>query len=286
MGAFKTSPNRVNLFVIGVNKAGTSWLYYLLNEHPDIYMSEVKELYYFGNEYPNNLADYHKHFPFDESYSYYGEATPVYYREEEIAEQIHKYSPAARLVAIIRDPVERTLSQFYFHKQLGILREDTTFEDAINRQDPALVQDSHYEESLSVYQKIFEDEQLKIVSLEAAKESPKKFWKNLLNFLDLDHVAISEQQSRSENVTGSPLFRKIYRGTIRPIKRRNPGLYNVLLKSSFMRWSKSVLLKVLGAAQKEDVRMRTKERLYREFEPTYTYLEEIGHGDVYHWSIE
>ena len=70
------SPDHVNLFVIGVNKAGTSWLYTLLQKHPDVFMSAQKELFYFGERYPEGRDEYHAHFPFDQSYRYFGEATP------------------------------------------------------------------------------------------------------------------------------------------------------------------------------------------------------------------
>jgi hypothetical protein len=65
--------SKVNLFVIGVNKAGTSWLYCLLDHHPDVLMADVKELYYFGDkgpegEGPETRTAYHSHFPFDEDY--------------------------------------------------------------------------------------------------------------------------------------------------------------------------------------------------------------------------
>ena len=99
--------NRVNLFIIGVNKAGSSWLYYLLNNHPQIFMSEVKEQYYFNKEYPDGLKDYHANFPFNEDYKYFGEATPTYYRSEQTAKNIKEYSPDAKILAIVRNPIKR-----------------------------------------------------------------------------------------------------------------------------------------------------------------------------------
>ncbi|PSQ80043.1 MAG: deacetylase, partial [Bacteroidetes bacterium QS_8_68_15] len=101
------SPDHVNLFVVGVNKAGTSWLYKLLQEHPDVFMSSQKELFYFGERHPEELTDYHAHFPFDRPYRYFGEATLFYCHDAAVARKIHDYAPDAKVLAIVRDPVER-----------------------------------------------------------------------------------------------------------------------------------------------------------------------------------
>jgi hypothetical protein len=105
--------NRVNLFLIGVNKAGTSWLYYLLDQHPEVFMADAKELYFFGDEGPEeerpaSLDDYHAHFPFDDDYRYFGDATVMYYRSPATADEIQAYNPDAKLLAIVRDSASST----------------------------------------------------------------------------------------------------------------------------------------------------------------------------------
>jgi len=157
--------NRVNLFVIGVNKAGTSWLYYLLSQHPDIFMSDVKELYFFGTEQsgPGDLDAYHGHFPFDADYRYFGEATVMYYRESLVADEIAAYNPEARLLAIVRDPVERLISQYRYHKQLGIVDEDTSLSQVLTDEHTALIRDSHYERTLSPFRERFGPDQFRVV---------------------------------------------------------------------------------------------------------------------------
>ncbi|MEF8816586.1 MAG: sulfotransferase [Salinibacter sp.] len=279
--------NRVNLFLIGVNKAGTSWLYYLLDQHPEVFMAEAKELYFFGEagraeERPDTLDDYHGHFPFDADYQYFGDATVMYYRHAETADAIQAYNPDAKLLAIVRDPIQRLLSQFQYHKQLGLLNESTSLSEALDGRDPKLLRDSHYEETLPAYTERFGPEQFRIVSLEAGKDTPGALWATLLDFLSLPNAPRPTGEDRPENPTGSAAFRAVYRMTVRPLRRHLPGAYRWLLGSPPARTAKRALLRLLGTAgSKTDLLPPDLEtRLRDEFAPTYAYLQTLGF-DVY-----
>jgi len=273
---------KVNLFIIGVNKAGSSWLYYFLKAHPQIFMSEVKELYYFNKTYLRDLDKYHSHFDFSQPYQYFGEATPTYYRDRQTAENIKNYAPEAKILAIVRDPIQRLRSQFYFHKQLNIIPEKTTMEEAIERLDPHLIQDSHYEQTLPVYKDIF-GEQFKIVSLEKALNNIAFAWQELQNFLCLDQVELPEFADHSENATGSRLFRIIYKSTIRPIKKISPELYKILLQLKAMRSAKKLLLNRLGKAHKSNISEELHQKLRKEFQDTYQYLRTLDFSEIYYY---
>lgn len=270
--------NRVNLFIIGVNKAGTSWLYYFLAQHPDVFMSEVKELYYFSDERsgPADREAYHRHFPFDDDYRYFGEATPMYYRHEATAAAIHRYNPDAKLLAIVRDPIQRLLSQYRYHKQLGLLDEDTTVDEALDGRDPKLLNDSHYEERLPAFADRFGPDQFTIISLEAGRDAPDQIWEQLLTFLDLPPAPCPDPDSKPENPTGSAAFRRVYRLTARPIKTRAPSLYKWMLQSSLVRQIKLGLIRLLGTADRNTLSAEQKTRLRDEFAPTYAYLRDEG----------
>ena len=275
--------NRVNLFLIGVNKAGTSWLYYLLDQHPDVFMADAKELYFFGDEgpeeeRPETLEAYHSHFPLTDSYRYFGDATVMYYKSRAAAGEIRDYNPDAKLLAIVRDPIQRLLSQFQYHKQLGILDEATTLAEALDGRDPKLLRDSHYEETLPVYAERFGPEQFHVVSLEAGHTDPDAFWRDVLAFLDLPGAPRPKSEDRPENPTGSPAFRAVYRSTVRPLRRHFPQVYRWLLGSTMARQTKLALLRLLGTAgaKTDALSPAMKARLQEEFAPTYDYLRELG----------
>jgi len=274
--------NRVNLFLIGVNKAGTSWLYYLLNHHPDVFMAEAKELYYFGDEgpeeeRPETLASYHHHFPFEEEYRYFGDATVMYYKSPATADEIQAYNPDAKLFAIVRDPIQRLLSQFQYNKQLGIIDEATSVAEALPNRE-YLLRTSHYEETLPAYAERFGPDQFKVVSLEAGRADPEAFWTNLLAFLDLPKAPRPRTEDQPENPTGSAPFRAFYRATVRPLRRHFPQVYRRLLGSTVARQAKLALLRLLGTARAktEALSPEMEARLQKEFAPTYAYLQNLG----------
>lgn len=269
---------RANLFVIGINKAGTSWLYYLLDKHPDIYMSDVKELFFFGTEQegPTDLDTYHRHFEFNGAYSYYGEASPLYYQDPTVASDIKSYNPDAKLLAIVRDPIQRARSQFQYHKQLGIVEEGATLDDVLSTRPRSYLANSHYEETLPAFEEQFGPNQFKIVSLEEGKTDPETFWTDLLSFLDLPTVPCPDPQAEPENPTGSPSFRWIYRTTIKPIKQHAPALYQWMLQSTVVRQVKLGLLRILGHAEEEPMSPHVQNKLRKEFAPTYEYLADLG----------
>jgi len=270
--------NRVNLFVIGVNKAGTSWLYQLLRQHPDVFMSDVKELYFFGTDQsgPEDLAAYHSHFPFDDDHCYFGEATVMYYQESLVADEIAAYNPDARLLAIVRDPIERLISQYRYHKQLGIVGEATSLSAALADASSKLLRDSHYERTLPPFAERFGPDQFRIVSLEEGRADPEALWSELLSFLDLPPVPCPDPDATSENPTGSAAFRRVYRATVQPIKQHAPGLYQRMLQSTLVRRVKLALLTLLGTADPDPVPPALRSRLREEFAPTYAYLQRLG----------
>jgi hypothetical protein len=270
--------NRVNLFVIGVNKAGTSWLYHLLRRHPDVFMSDVKELYFFGTDQsgPADLDAYHSHFPFDEDYRYFGEATVMYYQESLVADELAAYNPDAHLLAIVRDPIERLLSQFRYHKQLGIVEEETPLAAVLEDENAALLRDSHYEQTLPPFADRFGPDRFRVVSLEEGRADPEALWSELLTFLDLPAVPCPDPDANPENPTGSAAFRRVYRATVQPIKQHAPGLYQWMLQNRLVRRLKVALLTLLGTADAASVPPALRARLREEFAPTYDYLQRLG----------
>lgn len=109
------APPKVNFLVIGAQKAGTTALDHYLRQHPEIGMADVKEVHYFDNEdafarEPRDHSAYEAHFPGNARLQ--GEVTPIYLYWKPACERIHRYNPAMKLIAVLRDPVERAFSQW------------------------------------------------------------------------------------------------------------------------------------------------------------------------------
>ena len=116
-----------NFLIIGAAKSGTTALYRYLYDHPEIYMSERKELHYFS--YPetskltkgphtykrlsvSTLAEYMTFFDGARDEIAIGEASPSYLYLPGTAERIYQLLPNVKIIAILRNPVERAFSAY------------------------------------------------------------------------------------------------------------------------------------------------------------------------------
>lgn len=123
---------KVNLFIIGAQKAGTTALHAYLAGHPDIFMSERKELHFFDDDSRDwsnpDFFDLEKHF-LCKKVAIYGEATPIYLYWPNCLERIKAYNPDARLIVLVRHPAYRAFSHWKMETVRG--DETMTFSDAI-----------------------------------------------------------------------------------------------------------------------------------------------------------
>src|SRR5918997_438225 len=108
-----------NFLIIGAMKSGTTALYYYLEQHPEIYMSPVKEPNFFSSQEQENAADavthigtYQHLFRGVSGQKAIGEAPHSYLYEPGAAAEIRRYSPDAKLIAILRNPIDRAHSHF------------------------------------------------------------------------------------------------------------------------------------------------------------------------------
>ena len=103
-----------DFLVIGLFKCGTTSFYSYLTAHPQILPAVAKELRYFSQSSVNDIDYYLSHFPAISDKNYLiGEATPSYLSCPTIAEQILDWFPNIKLVILLRNPLQRTLSGFY-----------------------------------------------------------------------------------------------------------------------------------------------------------------------------
>src|SRR4051812_23905676 len=120
-----SSPPLPNFLVIGVEKGGTTWLHAQLKKHPQIFLPDTKEIHFF-NKYSSNLIerDYFKlgigwYLDFFKPYNgqrAIGEVTPMYICDSEAPLRIQKTLLSVRLIAILRNPVDRAYSHYWMAK--------------------------------------------------------------------------------------------------------------------------------------------------------------------------
>lgn len=130
-----------SFIVIGAAKAGTTALYWYLSEHPAVFMSPVKETNFFAygrdaegrllygdpevHHYPiQTMAEYEHLFDAADGVTAIGEASPIYLECPQAADRIRTAIPSVRIIASLRQPVERAYSDYLMHLRHRGLRFD------------------------------------------------------------------------------------------------------------------------------------------------------------------
>jgi Sulfotransferase domain len=121
-----------DFLIIGAQKAGTTALYAYLRWHPQITGPSFKEVSFFDRHYARGERWYRAHLPVRRT-GLVGEASPSYLFHPLAPERVARMLPRARLIALLRDPVDRAFSHYQHEVALG--REQLSFEDALARED-------------------------------------------------------------------------------------------------------------------------------------------------------
>jgi hypothetical protein len=191
---------------LGVQKGGTTTLQKLLEQHPEVFLPPAKELHYFSLHYSRGVDWYRQQFTLAGTKKRIGEITPYYLFHPAAPRRIHALLPQARLVVLLRDPVERALSQLFHSRRLGL--EPLGLEEALeaepqrlahaevvleaddgchfSHQENSYLSRSRYGEQLQRLETLFPKEQLLVLRSEDLFEDPVQIWSRLLEFLELE----------------------------------------------------------------------------------------------------
>ena len=127
-----------DFLILGAQKAGTTALYAYLRRHPDITGPSWKEVSYFDRHYARGPSWYRGNFPnlLRSRGELVGEASPSYLFHPLGPERVKELVPEARLIALVRNPVDRALS--HYNHELALGRESLSFEEALAAEEERL----------------------------------------------------------------------------------------------------------------------------------------------------
>ncbi len=177
--------------VIGAAKSGTTFFYHLLSRHPHVQPAIVKEPHYFDMLFEEGTEWYRRCFTQpswkDGRMTITGEASPGYIWDPLAPERMAEVIPQARLIALLRNPVDRIYSDYYQKVKNG--RETRTFEQVVQAifENPLRRQLSKgiYVDYLQRWSEFFPREQMLVLKSEEFFERPAETLKVALDFLDL-----------------------------------------------------------------------------------------------------
>lgn len=199
--------NKPNLFIAGGPKCGTTAMVEFLRTHPDIFISEPKEINFFADDmqrikFVDNLKDYNNLFKKATGKKIISDASIFYLYSKDAIKNIYKYNPDAKILLMLRNPLEMVPS---FHSQILFTDEEDTedFGDALELETlrkrgkniprlnrvPKLLfysEIAKFAEQIEVLRQFFTEEQIKIVLFDDFKRSNRETYLDVLNFLGLE----------------------------------------------------------------------------------------------------
>lgn len=206
---------KIDFFICGTQKGGTSALDNYLRLHPEICMADQKELHFFDDESnfltPNiNYDKLHCHFSPGKSSKLFGEATPIYMYWENVPKRLWEYNPNALLIILLRNPIERAFS----HWQMEFNRKNekhlflhSIALELLKRQYN--VQNQHrifsyidrglYLQQLNRIWEFFPKNQTLLIKSEHLKSNPNGTLSRVFDFLNIEPISIKTPLSVNYN---------------------------------------------------------------------------------------
>ena len=178
--------NNVNLFLLGAQKSGTSSLHYYLEHIDDIFMCHARETFFFTQKKYKDYDNYHMHFENALDKKIVGESTTAYTMQPafaNVAPRIFDYNPEAKLIYIVRDPIERAISNYWWNVQL--CQETRKPLDAI-KANPQYLKTSDYAYQMKPFLELFDRHQIKFILFEDMVDSPQKIVEDICDWLEVD----------------------------------------------------------------------------------------------------
>ncbi|MEO5905917.1 MAG: sulfotransferase domain-containing protein, partial [Saprospiraceae bacterium] len=185
---------KIDFVGIGASKAGTTWLGHMLDAHPQICISEPREVEFFNDilqfrekaspNYGKGLNWYRRFFSHCKTGQLKGEMTPRYGMDPIAASRIKEHNPDIKIFLCMRSPVDRIWSHYRFASFFG-KNEDRPLEVAL-RDEPMYFRMSSYYQTIDLYQKYFPKEQMFLIWFEDIVHRPAHLLKEIYTFLGVD----------------------------------------------------------------------------------------------------
>ena len=257
-GRFHSLPDFI---IIGGGRCGTTSLYYFLSQHPSLYLPKNKGIRFFDRKFHKGLNWYRLFFPsllkkflvtkiFKKEFIT-GEATPLYIQFPHTPKRIRSTIPNVKLIAILRNPVNRAFSQYQSYARSKF--EKLSFEEAIRDEEERIKDEldkitknenysknfsyekfayktrSRYAEQLEKWFEFFPKNQFLILSSEEYFFEPQKTAEKIMSFLEIKHFKFDSKITLGvTNTESSTMDPKIKQELIKYFEPHNKKLFNLI----------------------------------------------------------
>lgn len=284
-----------NFIIVGAPKAGTTSLYHYLSEHPQVFMSDPKEVNYFSGEEiesqslyynynkTNSFEEYKELFVDASAEKAIGEGSVSYLFYPKTPQKIKDVLPDVKTIILLRNPLERGYSHYLMDYRLGLV--DLTYDELVYKSKTHKNLDLYYQqyvelglyyEQVKRYLDIFGKEQVKIYLQEDLRNNQDQVIDDLYSYLNIDK-SFSPNMDKEHNAFSLPKNRLIH-------KIYSSYMIRTLLSKLFPSSAKEFLLNMFfERSKKPEMNPKTKEYLLNLYKPDIINLEKLIDRDLSSW---
>lgn len=280
-----------NFLILGAPRSGTTHLYRGLRQHPEVYMSDFKEPMFFAYEGTprtgaiSDMAAYEALFQSAQQYPAIGEASTLYLYSSKAPGAIQHHVPDARMIAILRNPIDRAFSQYTFQRFLETERLDS-FEQALDAEDQRASDPSVspfllyrrvglYGEQIPRYLERFSNDQLLFLLQDDLDTHPDQVFRQIFAFIGVDPAFEPDLRHRT-NASGVPEHGTLFR-LVKSVGRTVKGILPERLVTRLSGSAHEALLSRPAMAPD------TRHALRQYFADDIRRTEELIGRDLSHW---
>lgn len=169
---------------IGAQKCASSWIHSVAGSHPEIGVSDPKELDFFSYYFDRGYRWYESHFDRDDARSLRFENSPSYFHDPRAPGRARAYNPDLKIVLLLRDPVRRAFSN-HLHEIIKGHVDPVPFEEGLAN-NPAYIEQGLYATHLARWRDAFDPDRILVLFSEEIATDPGAAARALFGFLGVD----------------------------------------------------------------------------------------------------
>lgn len=280
-------------FIIGPPRCGTTSIYYSLKEVEGIFLPKQKEIHHFSfkdvfertyydrNNWISTIQQYESLYKNSIANQVCFDISPSYLASKDAYKGIHSFKPHAKLICILRNPIDRTISHYEHDLNLKVHNYDLNYllaninEPAFENYKIEYIENSLYYKHLTKYYEIFRKDQIKLLFFDDLKNNPERFFHELFEFINVP-IPMDFNFGIHEN--------KVQKSLV------NQNLIKLLHRTGFVKLIdflnlKSSMKKIIFKEIKRKSYKNERENLFSFFENDIIELQKEYKLSLDHWKV-